>query len=155
MAKYILKRILYMALILLIVTTITFFLLHAIPGDPITAMVQDLPEETRQIYLRTYGFDRPVIEQYFLYIKQLFTGDLGQSLRYPGRKEPLVLLNKSSFLDTRLSVSVKLYAHYCKRKWKNCFLHGRTTIIYIISTGKQLVPIYNMKRFLFLKRSKS
>ena len=68
MAKYILKRILYMALILLIVTTITFFLLHTIPGDPITAMVQDLPEETRQIYLRTYGFDRPVIEQYFLYI---------------------------------------------------------------------------------------
>ena len=39
MAKYILKRILYMALILLVVTTITFFLLHAIPGDPITKMV--------------------------------------------------------------------------------------------------------------------
>ena len=95
MAKYILKRILYMALILLIVTTITFFLLHAIPGDPITAMVQDLPEETRQIYLRTYGFDRPIIEQYFLYIKQLFTGDLGQSLRYPGRKVADIVANYS------------------------------------------------------------
>ena len=86
MAKYILKRILYMALTLLIVTSVTFFMLHAIPGDPITQMVQDIPEETRQTYLRTYGFDRPVWEQYFLYMKQLLTGDLGQSLRYPGRK---------------------------------------------------------------------
>ena len=95
MAKYILKRIFYMALILLIVTTITFFLLHAIPGDPITAMVQDLPEETRQTYLRTYGFDRPVIEQYFMYMKQIFAGDLGQSLRYPGRKVADIVANYS------------------------------------------------------------
>lgn len=95
MAKYILKRILYMALILLVVTTITFFLLHAIPGDPITKMVQDLPEETRQAYLRTYGFDRPVLEQYFMYMKQLFTGDLGQSLRYPGRKVAEIVANYS------------------------------------------------------------
>ena len=95
MAKYIMKRIIYMALILLIVTTITFFLLHAIPGDPITAMVQDLPEETRQTYLSTYGFDRPMSEQYLMYMKQLFTGDLGQSLRYPGRKVADIVANYS------------------------------------------------------------
>ena len=95
MAKYIVKRIVYMVLTLLIVTSITFFLLHAIPGDPITKMVQDLPEETRQTYLRTYGFDRPVLEQYFLYMKQLFTGDLGQSLRYPGRKVAEIVVNYS------------------------------------------------------------
>ena len=95
MAKYILKRIVYMALTLLIVTSVTFFLLHAIPGDPITKMVQDLPEETRQAYLRTYGFDRPVWEQYFLYMRQLLTGDLGQSLRYPGRKVAEIVVNYS------------------------------------------------------------
>ena len=86
MARYILKRILYMALVLLIVTGITFFLLHAIPGDPITAMVQELPEETRAAYIKSYGFDQPVWRQYLLYMKQLFAGDLGSSLRYPGRK---------------------------------------------------------------------
>ena len=58
-------------------------------------MVEDLPEETRQAYLRTYGFDRPVLEQYFLYMKQLFTGDLGQSLRYPGRKVAEIVANYS------------------------------------------------------------
>lgn len=35
--------------------------------------------------------------------------------------KPLVLLNKNFFGDTSLSVSAKLYAHYCRRKWKNCF----------------------------------
>ena len=86
MARYILKRIVYMALVLLIVTGITFFLLHAIPGDPITAMVRELPEETRAAYIKSYGFDQPVWRQYLLYMKQLFAGDLGSSLRYPGRK---------------------------------------------------------------------
>ena len=82
-----------MALVLLIVTTITFFLLHAIPGDPITAMVQDLPEETRQNYLAAYGFDQPVGKQYLMYLKQLFAGDLGSSLRYPGRKVAEIVAN--------------------------------------------------------------
>lgn len=95
MAKYILKRIGSMILVLWIVTTITFFLLHAIPGDPITAMVQDLPEETRKVYLETYGFNKPVIVQYLMYMKQLLTGDLGQSLRYPGRKVIDIVTNYS------------------------------------------------------------
>ena len=95
MVKYIIKRIAYMVLVMWVVTTITFFLLHAIPGDPITAMVQDLPEETRQIYLVAYGFDQPVGKQYLLYLRQLLTGDLGQSLRYPGRKVADIVANYS------------------------------------------------------------
>ena len=95
MVKYIVKRIVYMALVMLVVTSITFFLLHAIPGDPITAMVQDLPEETRQAYLAAYGFDRPVGEQYLLYLRRLFSGDLGSSLRYPGRKVADIVANYS------------------------------------------------------------
>ena len=95
MLRYILKRILYMALVMLIVTTITFFLLHAIPGDPVTAMVQDLPEETRKAYMAAYGFDQPLAKQYFMYLRQLLSGDLGQSLRYPGRKVADIVANYS------------------------------------------------------------
>lgn len=86
MAKYIFKRTLYMILVLFIVTTATFFLVHSIPGDPITMMVDDLPLESRDLYLAKYGFDKPITEQYLLFMKQLVQGDLGQSLRYPGRK---------------------------------------------------------------------
>ena len=86
MWKYILKRVGYMALTMLIVSSITFLLVHSIPGDPFTAMVEDLPEETRQVYMQKYGFDQPLGVQYLKYLQQLFTGDLGSSIRYPGRK---------------------------------------------------------------------
>ncbi|MEA4919852.1 MAG: ABC transporter permease [Clostridiaceae bacterium] len=85
MSKFILKRLGYMLLVLFAVVTITFFLVHLIPGDPITSMVQDLPEETKAVYLSKYGFDQPLAVQYVKFMKQLLTGDLGSSLRYPGR----------------------------------------------------------------------
>ena len=86
MAKYILKRVVYMFVVLFIVTTVTFFLMHCIPGDPITALVQKLPEQTKINYYAKYGLDKPVIEQYFLFLKGIFTeGKLGESIRYPGR----------------------------------------------------------------------
>lgn len=84
-----------MLAVMLIVTTITFFLLHAIPGDPITATVQDLPEETRQAYMSAYGFDKPVFTQYLMYMKNLLRGDLGASLRYPGREVSEIITNYS------------------------------------------------------------
>ena len=86
MLKFTLKRLGYMLVVLFIVVTITFFLAHSIPGDPITAMVQDLPEETRAAYLARYGFDQPLGVQYVRFIKACLGGNLGESLRYPGRK---------------------------------------------------------------------
>lgn len=93
MAKFILKRILYMLVVLFCVITLTFFLVHSIPGDPITSMVQDLPIETRDLYLQKYGFDQPLIVQYVKFIQQLLTGDLGQSLRYPGSQVVDIVAN--------------------------------------------------------------
>lgn len=86
MWKYILKRLGYMLLTLFVVVSITFVLVHSIPGDPFTSMVEDLPEETRDLYMEKYGYDQPLLVQYVRYMKQLLTGDLGESLRYPGRK---------------------------------------------------------------------
>lgn len=93
MAKFVLKRLFYMAVVMFCVVTITFFLVHMIPGDPISAMVEDLPEETKQVYLERYGFDQPLGIQYVHFLKQLITGDLGQSLRYPGRKVADIVRN--------------------------------------------------------------
>ena len=50
-------------------------------------------------------------------IKDIMNALAKKTLTY----KPLVLLKKNSFLDARLSVSAKLYARYCKRKWKDCF----------------------------------
>lgn len=86
MWKYILKRLLYMLLTLFVVVSITFFLVHSIPGNPFSSMVEDLPEETQALYMERYGFDQPLAVQYVKYLQQLLQGDLGSSLRYPGRK---------------------------------------------------------------------
>ncbi len=86
MGKYILKRFGHMLLSLFIITTITFFLMHSIPGDPLAHMARKLPDQIRENYYTKYGLDKPVIVQYKTFLKNLFTeGNLGESLRYPGR----------------------------------------------------------------------
>lgn len=86
MLKFIAKRTGYMVFVLFVVVTITFFMVYSIPGNPIQAMAEDLPESTRLLYMSKYGFDQPVYVQYFKFMRQLFSGDLGSSLRYPGRR---------------------------------------------------------------------
>ena len=44
MLTYVLKRILYMAMVLFIVVSITFFMIHNVPGDPLTSSVMNLPD---------------------------------------------------------------------------------------------------------------
>ena len=86
MRKYIIKRIGYMFLTLFIITSATFFLMHSIPGDPLAYMANNLPEQTRENYYAKYGLDKSKGEQYLIFMKNLITkGDLGESLRYPGR----------------------------------------------------------------------
>ena len=96
MGRYIIKRIGYMFLTLFIITTITFFLMHSIPGDPLAHMAKNLPDQIKENYYRKYGLDQPVIVQYGKFMKNLITeGDLGQSLRYPGRSVTDTILTHS------------------------------------------------------------
>lgn len=85
MLRFIVKRIGYMILTLFIVITMTFFLIHSIPGDPLAHLAKKLPEQVKLNYYAKYGLDRPVIEQYGMFMKNLVQGDLGTSLVYPGR----------------------------------------------------------------------
>ena len=68
-----------------IVVTLTFFLMHAIPGDPFTKD-QALPEEILKAMQAHYGLDKPLIHQYVGYLKGLSVFDLGPSLIYEGRQ---------------------------------------------------------------------
>lgn len=86
MLQYSLKRILMMLLTLFIVITVTFFMMHSIPGDPLANMAKKLPEATLKNYYAKYGLDKPVGEQYKIFMKNLIVdGDLGESIAYPGR----------------------------------------------------------------------
>lgn len=96
MLKYVLKRIGYMLITLFIIATATFFMMHSIPGDPLGAMANKLPEQAKANYYAKYGLDKPLTEQYTIFMKNLITkGDLGESLKYPGKSITETLLTNS------------------------------------------------------------
>lgn len=82
---YILKRIGFILLTLFIIITITFFMMHAVPGDPLAADANKLPASVRENFYKKYGLDKPVTTQYMLFLGNLLQGNLGESLKYPGR----------------------------------------------------------------------
>ncbi|HAB99357.1 MAG TPA: peptide ABC transporter permease [Parachlamydiales bacterium] len=67
-----------------IVLTITFFFMHAIPGDPFLGD-HPIPREVMQTLHAYYGLDLPLTHQYFFYLKRIATLDLGCSILYPGK----------------------------------------------------------------------
>lgn len=85
MTKYILKRLLYTVLTIWVVITLTFVLMHAIPGDPFTDE-KKLPPEIKANLMAKYGLDKPLYEQYMFYFERVvFHGDLGLSIHNQGR----------------------------------------------------------------------
>lgn len=83
MAKYILRRCLIAVFTMLVLVTIIFVLVRLLPGDPFSS---EKGNATTQAQLQAYyGLDKPWVEQWITYIGQLFKGDMGLSLRYPGR----------------------------------------------------------------------
>jgi len=85
MFKFTLKRFGYMLLTLFIASSITFMLIHAMPGDPLAVAARKLPEQIKANYYAKYGLDKPLLTQYGLFVKNAVKGDLGQSLASPGR----------------------------------------------------------------------
>ncbi|MCR5196253.1 MAG: ABC transporter permease [Pseudobutyrivibrio sp.] len=80
MAKYIAKRILLAIVSIWIITMITFFAMNAIPGGPFNKE-KALSEKTLKELEERYNLDKPVGEQYVLYMKDILHGDWGVSLK--------------------------------------------------------------------------
>jgi len=85
MLKYIRKRLLYSVLTLWVLITITFFMMHALPGDPFIGS-KPLTQEAKTALFAKYGLDQPVYIQYVKYLKNAIGGDFGESMVYQGQK---------------------------------------------------------------------
>lgn len=82
MQRYILTRILY-ACISLILLSITIFYLARISGDPAILMAEPgAKEEDLQMIRREFGLDKPMVVQYYVFIKNMLRGDFGKSIYY-------------------------------------------------------------------------
>ena len=82
---YILKRILLALLTVWVVITVTFFVMHAVPGGPF-ASEKALTAEAEAALNAKYGLDKPLLTQYSTYLKDIVTKfDFGPSLKNRGR----------------------------------------------------------------------
>ena len=84
MFKFTLSRILQAIPVMLVVVTVTFFLVRLAPGGPFDAE-KAVPPEVLQALEANYNLDLPVWQQFTHYIGDLLQGDFGPSFRYPGR----------------------------------------------------------------------
>ena len=162
MLKYILKRFIYCILTLWVVITITFALMHAIPGGPFSREKPLQPEIKKQIEAR-YNLNKPLWWQYTDYLKNLLKMDLGPSFQYKGVtvnqiikrgfKTSAQLGILASIVAIVAGVVMGVAAALNEGKWLDHFLMFLSTLgitipsfvlaallIYIFSTKLDLLP---------------
>lgn len=84
MLRFILSRLLQAIPVLLVVITVTFFLVRFAPGGPFDGERKVDPSVLKALEAQ-YHLDQPILTQYFTYLGDLVQGDLGPSFKYPGR----------------------------------------------------------------------
>jgi oligopeptide transport system permease protein len=82
MFRYFIRRLLQLIPVFFISTFLIFLVIRIIPGDPIQAQFGErrIPDNLREAYVERYHFNEPLWKQYFLYMKDIFQFDLGDSI---------------------------------------------------------------------------
>ena len=155
MAKYILKRFAYMLVTLFCITAATFFLMHSIPGDPLSYMAKKLPEQTRINYYAKYGLDKSKLEQFGIFLENVVTkGDFGESLRYPGRSVTDTILKGSAvsatvgfqalIIGVTIGIVLGIVAAYFRNRWPDYLIMflailGVTIPVFVFASVMQYI----------------
>lgn len=110
--------------------TLTFVLIHLVPGNPF-AEEQTSPEIIETLN-RYYGLDKPLWQQYIIYLKNLLHGDLGYSLKYLGRSSisiisdgfpiSLTLGMEALFIALTLGITLGSISALKRGAWKDQFI---------------------------------
>ncbi|NLD50363.1 MAG: ABC transporter permease, partial [Clostridiaceae bacterium] len=81
---YVFKKIVFILMTMWVVATFTFILMHCLPGDP---FIKDkaIPPKILENLNTRYGLDKPMTEQYKVYMGRLLKGDLGISMVYKNK----------------------------------------------------------------------
>ena len=99
MQRYILVRLVQLVITLFVVSLVVFFLVR-LGGDPMTVMAPDtFSVEQREALRRAWGFDKPLSEQYWTFLRKAVRGDFGNSVAYG---VPAIHLVKERLLMTYL-----------------------------------------------------
>lgn len=93
MAKYIIRRVIYMFITFFLIATATFFLMKALPGSPISSAPKLSPSQLAMVEAK-YGLDQPVAVQYGKYMLNLVKGDLGNSFQFKNASVTELILKR-------------------------------------------------------------
>jgi peptide/nickel transport system permease protein len=107
MAAFLLRRLVHGVIVVALVATIVFLLIHAAPGAPFAEAMDNpnMTEAVRQKWLHAYGLDRPIGEQFIRYLLSVFRGDFGFSYSNP---RPVVDVLAAAIPNTLLLMTLGL-----------------------------------------------
>ena len=157
MTKYVIKRILLMLFVLFVITTICFVLIRMLP--------RELPQDKNQAAViaarwEALGYNKPLIEQYGIYLYNVFTeGDFGTSwyiqFREPAldvlteRLLPTVMVNFYSLIfSVPLGILLGIYAAVKKNKWQDSLI---STSVMVFVSVPSYVYAFLVQYFLYFK----
>jgi ABC-type dipeptide/oligopeptide/nickel transport system permease component len=145
--EFLVKRLLFMVVTLIIVITLNFAIPRVMPGTPITHLMVDarLPPEVREALVKRFKMDESVFQQYVSYVTHLLQGDMGISFSHYPRQVSTVLMERLPWTliligtSTTLSTLLGLFLGVISA-WR----HGQKTDVAIQTTGLALwsMPIY-------------
>ncbi|MBR3135918.1 MAG: ABC transporter permease [Clostridia bacterium] len=157
MLKYVIKRLVLMVFTLFIIVTMTFILVHILPREMPTDKVQAQAIAARWEAL---GYNKPVLTQYGIYLKNIFTKwDFGTSWYIAPRKPALDVLT-SRFLPTLLvnlysmifsvpvGIALGVYAAIRKNKWDDSLI---STLVMVFISVPSYVYAFLVQYFLYFK----
>lgn len=139
MGKYIFKRLVVGVITLFALATITFFLMHIIPGSPFAGEMSKLPAAVKEKLIEGYGLDKPIWEQFITYLKNAVTGDFGTSLNRKGKLVtdiimrgigPTAQLGAVAFvIAMTVGITLGTVSAFSKQKWVS------TAVAFIATVG--------------------
>lgn len=138
MRRFVAVRILHAIVVLLLVTTVAFFLIHLAPGDPLGGEDSRLAEEVRQQLRAQFGYDRPIAEQYVRYVGNVFRGELGFS---HSLHAPVSEVLATTVPRTLLLMVIALTLGFALGMWLGVFevRHWRTRVARTTNAGSLFV----------------
>jgi len=109
--RYIARRLAQAVVIVAVVATITFALIHLAPGDPFSAIMDNpnVSEKVRETLRAQYGLDRPLAEQFVRYVGALARGEMGWSFSHD---RPVLEVLATALPNTLLLMGVALIGSF-------------------------------------------
>jgi peptide/nickel transport system permease protein len=108
-ARYIIKRLALLVIIIFFVSIASFFLVHLLPGNPTdTILGPDATPQNAAILNAQLGLNKPLWEQYFIWIGNVFQGNLGQS--YTTHQSTWSVIKQSFPIDLELIIFSQILA---------------------------------------------